>query len=232
MTQKISYFFGIFSLLFLTVLLQAGCNTEDNSEKSKSLTMDNKSTKIIDKKAPATKETVEKPKLPSSSNKENKRINGYQTIGWEDLELPGKGVDSIYEKYSDKVEKTKEGSVEEIAILEDMKIGLNSLPVNPKWDKQKIRLPGFVSPLDINQEKGEVGDFLLVPYFGACIHVPPPPMNQTILVKPNKGKSINIEEIFQPVWVTGTIHVEAVTTDLAQAGYQIKNARLEIYEEK
>jgi len=220
-TQKFSYFFGIFLLSFLTVLLQAGCNTEDNLEKSKSLTTDDK--------APTTKEAVEKPKLPSSLNKENKRINGYQTIGWEDLVLPGKSMVEVIDKYSVQVEKTKEGSPEEKVILEEMRADLDALPINPKWDNQKIRLPGFVSPLDINQEKGDVGDFLLVPYFGACIHVPPPPMNQTVFVKPNIDKSISIEEIFQPVWVTGTLRAEAAATGLAQAGYQIENASLEIY---
>ncbi|MGB1007610.1 MAG: DUF3299 domain-containing protein, partial [Thalassobaculaceae bacterium] len=49
-------------------------------------------------------------------------------------------------------------------------------------DGQTVRLPGFVLPLT---ENGAAGDeFLLVPYVGACIHSPPPPPNQMVLVVP------------------------------------------------
>ncbi|MEM6576141.1 MAG: DUF3299 domain-containing protein, partial [Pseudomonadota bacterium] len=47
----------------------------------------------------------------------------------------------------------------------------------PELDKQKVKLPGFVVPLE-SDEVGMMSEFFLVPYFGACIHVPPPPPNQ------------------------------------------------------
>ncbi|MEZ5449085.1 MAG: DUF3299 domain-containing protein [Thiolinea sp.] len=94
----------------------------------------------------------------------------------------------------------------------------------------KVRIPGFASPLDEND--GQVGEFLLVPHFGSCIHSPPPPVNQTVPVKPQTGKSIGMEQIYEPVWVTGDMKVTLSNTDLAQAGYLIENAALEIYTEE
>jgi hypothetical protein len=49
-------------------------------------------------------------------------------------------------------------------------------------DGQNIRLPGYIVPLEVSEE-GRTTEFLLVPYFGACIHVPPPPSNQIVHVK-------------------------------------------------
>lgn len=88
-------------------------------------------------------------------------------------------------------------------------------PVIPEMDGQTVRIPGFVVPWDL--EANEVREFLLVPYLGACIHVPPPPPNQVVLVKTDKV--YNVQELFDPVWVTGKINVELVSTDLAEAGY-------------
>ena len=58
-------------------------------------------------------------------------------------------------------------------------------PVVKSLDGQNIRLPGYIVPLEVNEE-GRTTDFLLVPYFGACIHTPPPPANQIVLVVPAK----------------------------------------------
>jgi hypothetical protein len=49
------------------------------------------------------------------------------------------------------------------------------------------RVPGYMIPLEDNLE--EVTEFLLVPYPGACIHVPPPPPNQIVHVIMEGGKN-------------------------------------------
>ena len=104
---------------------------------------------------------------------------------------------------------------------------LNSAGPNLSLKGKKVRIPGFVSPLDTNGEF--VGDFLLVPYYRSCIHSPPPPINQTVMVSPGEGKSISLSKISKPVWVVGEIQVDQITTDLATAGYQIRNAQIEAY---
>ncbi|AQZ93826.1 DUF3299 domain-containing protein [Halopseudomonas phragmitis] len=99
-------------------------------------------------------------------------------------------------------------------------------PVVPELDGRQVRLPGYVVPLGIT-ERGEVDEFLLVPYFGACIHVPPPPSNQIVYVKSSQG--IPLQDLYQPFWITGPMQVEHMESDLANAGYRIAGAQVEPY---
>jgi len=80
-----------------------------------------------------------------------------------------------------------------------------------------VRIGGYVVPLDFDATT--VKEFLLVPFVGACIHVPPPPANQIIYVKADKG--FEVAGQFDPVTVTGTIKTEPAFTGLADAGYSI-----------
>ena len=155
----------------------------------------------------------------------------YQEIAWEDLELPGQGLADIMKKYQPQLDAIPEGgAVEDDKLMEKMQAEMNAAPVNPALNGKKIKLPGYISPLEVDDQKGMVKDFLLVPYFGACIHVPPPPLNQTLLVKPQTGKSVGMERMYEPVWVYGTISTDSVNTALAEAGYQILDAKVERYE--
>jgi len=71
-----------------------------------------------------------------------------------------------------------------------------------------------------------VTDFLLVPFVGACIHVPPPPANQIIYVKIEQG--FDVQGTFDPVWVTGTLKVAPTFTGLADAGYSLEAEKVEL----
>ncbi|SDH70324.1 DUF3299 domain-containing protein [Pseudomonas panipatensis] len=100
-------------------------------------------------------------------------------------------------------------------------------PVVKALDGLAVKLPGYIVPLDVGQD-GEVREFLLVPYYGACIHVPPPPSNQIVYVSAAKG--VKMDELYQPFWVSGTLQVKAIDSDLAQAGYQMKAGEIVPYE--
>lgn len=99
-------------------------------------------------------------------------------------------------------------------------------PVVADMDGRPIRLPGYIVPLGIT-EAMEVEEFLLVPYFGACIHVPPPPSNQVVYVRSNAG--IPLADLYQPFWIQGVVRVEHTESELASAGYRIDGARIEPY---
>ncbi|CAN1723882.1 DUF3299 domain-containing protein [Hyphomicrobium sp. 1Nfss2.1] len=86
-----------------------------------------------------------------------------------------------------------------------------------EYNGKRVKIGGYVVPLDF--EATSVKEFLLVPFVGACIHVPPPPANQIVYVKSEKGFEIGGQ--FDPVWVTGTIKTEPAFTGLADAGYTI-----------
>ncbi len=93
---------------------------------------------------------------------------------------------------------------------------------------REIRLGGYPVPLE-SDARGRSTEFFLVPYPGACIHVPPPPPNQIVLVRYPKG--IALEDIYAPLWVDGRLQIEPVSNDMADAAYALDAAAVELVEE-
>ena len=85
-------------------------------------------------------------------------------------------------------------------------------------DGRQIRLGGYPVPLESTPD-GRFQTFFLVPYPGACIHVPPPPPNQIVLVRYPQG--VALDDIYAPLWVSGTLRVETVGNQLAEAAYAL-----------
>jgi len=67
-----------------------------------------------------------------------------------------------------------------------------------------------------------------VPYYGACIHTPPPPSNQIVHVV--LDKAIPFDNLFEPYWAEGTLTVAKTETDIGTAGYRFESARVRPYE--
>jgi hypothetical protein len=103
---------------------------------------------------------------------------------------------------------------------------LEPAPIVQELDKLKLRIPGYVIPIKYDDES--ISEFLLVPYVGACIHVPPPPENQIIYVK--LSKPLMTTNFWEPVWVNGDMKAQMSMTKYATAGYQLENALAELYE--
>nr|WP_238115744.1 DUF3299 domain-containing protein [Vibrio cincinnatiensis] len=99
--------------------------------------------------------------------------------------------------------------------------------VRSELNGSKVKIPGFVIPLE--GDENNVTEFLLVPYFGACIHVPPPPPNQIIYVKFPQGAPI--QQLWDVVYVIGTLKTEIVSVDLAETGYLIEGEALADYDD-
>jgi hypothetical protein len=93
---------------------------------------------------------------------------------------------------------------------------------------KNIRIGGYPVPLETDG-KGRSTLFFLVPYPGACIHVPPPPPNQMVLVRYPKG--LKLDDIYTPLWVIGSLKVEAVSNDLADAAYALDAAKVRVVED-
>ncbi len=91
-------------------------------------------------------------------------------------------------------------------------------------DGKRVKIGGYVVPLDF--EATTIKEFLLVPFVGACIHVPPPPANQIIYVKAESG--LEVTGSFDPVTVIGTMKTETAFTGLADAGYSITAESVEV----
>ena len=88
--------------------------------------------------------------------------------------------------------------------------------VNEKLVGTSVRLPGYVLPLEFNDQK--VVEFLLVPTVGACIHTPPPPPNQIVLVRYPAG--ITITGLYEPVWIIGKLVAESTEESVNYADGQ------------
>ncbi len=143
------------------------------------------------------------------------RSAGARQIEWDDLMPadwdPMKGVQTL------QLAALGDGDPRASAALEKLKKAWDEAPVVPAMDMQHVVIAGFAVPLDA--EGTSVHEMLLVPYFGACIHTPPPPANQVIhviLPKPAKGV-----RMMDTVWITGTLHVATATTSLGPSGYQL-----------
>lgn len=100
-------------------------------------------------------------------------------------------------------------------------------PVVKELNGKLVKIPGFVVPLEGDDEV--VTEFLLVPYFGACVHVPPPPSNQLIHVKMPKGAPV--EAMYDPIYVIGIIKTESWEGELAQVGYSMDGSDIAPYDD-
>ena len=147
-------------------------------------------------------------------------------LEWEDLMPedwdPFSGLDALM---SDDAQNLADDSAQAETLMNAYREAVRSAPVVGALDGRQVRLPGFVVPLDFQDT--ETSEFLLVPYFGACIHVPPPPSNQIVYVHTVAGYPL--KELFDPVWVTGVIRTQAHLNELGDAGYTMEATIIEPY---
>ena len=112
-----------------------------------------------------------------------------------------------------------------IALLAKLKKLYDEAPVVGALDNALVKMPGYAIPLD--QANGRTLSFLLVPYYGACIHEPPPPANQMVFVSVPAGT--RIEHAFDVVYVTGVLRARSTNTRYANAGYSLRASKVEPY---
>ncbi|MDF2235113.1 DUF3299 domain-containing protein [Albimonas sp. CAU 1670] len=139
-------------------------------------------------------------------------------LTWDDL-IPAGGEGQMFRTLRD-LGVVQHG---EMSTPPDQDLGAK---VTRAFDGKLVRLPGFVVPLDYDGTGTTA--FLLVPYVGACIHVPPPPPNQLVFV--TTETPYEVEEMFAPVYVTGMFGAAAAQTQLADVGYTLSADRIEPYE--
>jgi hypothetical protein len=107
-----------------------------------------------------------------------------------------------------------------------LQMGLDA-PIVESLNGKLVKIPGFVVPLEGDNET--TSEFLLVPYFGACIHVPPPPANQIVYV--TFSTAVPIDNLYDAVWVTGTLTTKGWEGDLATVGYSLAGTTISAYDE-
>ncbi|WP_050476776.1 DUF3299 domain-containing protein [Herbaspirillum rhizosphaerae] len=159
-----------------------------------------------------------KPYKPSGKNE-----GAFREIAWESL-MP-KNWDAMAPFKGLKLDKMEDGDPRAMEALWKAKKYWKNAPIDPSMDGVSIRIPGFVVSLE--REGEALKEFLLVPYFGACIHVPPPPANQIIHV--HSSKPVKNTRTMDAVWISGVLKVEHSDTMMGTAGYSLASVKVEPY---
>ncbi len=149
-----------------------------------------------------------------------------RTIGWEQL-IPA-GWDPFKDLKTLNLDTLKDNDPKAEEALQKMRKMWDNAPINPLVLGQTVRLPGYVVPLEDLPEG--MKEFLLVPYFGACIHSPPPPANQIVHVVLDKpAKRLRLMDV---VWVSGPMSATKTDSHMGVAGYRIEARQVAPYNEK
>jgi len=148
---------------------------------------------------------------------------GYTELRWEDL-VP-KGWDPM-KGFRDRNISTLNDADPKVAdMMQQMREAWDNAPTEPKLDGAAIKLPGYLVPLD--ESKAGISEFLLVPYFGACVHTPPPPANQIVLVQP--ARPITGYRTMDTVWASGRLRTARQGSPMGTAAYRLEAALVERY---
>ena len=137
-----------------------------------------------------------------------------------------KDFDALY-----KLSNLQDGSAQATKAMQELKRKFDDAPIVKNQLNQKIRISGYVVPMEATRDKHR--DFLLVPYFGACIHSPPPPANQIILIKSDiQTKFTKLPESMDMVWIEGELKESRVSTSQGMSGYSLLARSVLPYENK
>jgi hypothetical protein len=157
---------------------------------------------------------------------------GYKTIEWNDL-MPDPWVKEMTKEMAalSKMSYLQDTSDEASKAMNAIRKKLDEAPIVKAQLNKKIRIPGYAVPLDA--ERSDKREFLLVPYFGACIHTPPPPANQIVLVRPTAQSKIKkMPESMDVLWVEGELKEGRVSTSQGVSGYLLEAISIAPYETK
>jgi hypothetical protein len=160
----------------------------------------------------------------------------FETIDWDDL-MPEEDLNALMNppNYLDQIEDSafENQTIDQIqsqitsSIDDRYQQALVSKNIIKAMDGRAIRIPGFIVPLEFDEET--ITEFFLVPYFGACIHSPPPPPNQIIYVHAPNGLELNT--LYDPFWISGKLSTKLVENYMATAAYSMQMQSYEDYTE-
>jgi hypothetical protein len=148
-----------------------------------------------------------------------------RTITWDSL-VPT-GWDPFKDFKNVDMGSLVDGDPKADALLKKMRTAWDNAPVNPELVGKTVRIPGFVVPLE--EGKDGLKEFLLVPYFGACVHSPPPPSNQIIHVLP-KSAAKGYRSM-DTVWVSGVLKTVQADTYMGAASWRLEAQSVAPYSE-
>lgn len=173
--------------------------------------------------------------------KTNNESAQYQQIPWEalipkeDLDILLNPPESIWEiedgSAEDNIEsltaKNKTKDTAQAKAESRYMAALKSSKVVKAFDNKNIKLPGFIVPL-VTNEQNKVTEFFIVPYFGACLHMPPPPPNQIVFATQKQG--FELESLQQAFWFEGNLTISTHNNELGDSAYSLSIHSIKPYD--
>jgi hypothetical protein len=147
----------------------------------------------------------------------------YRRIRWDEL-VPAQWDPKQLFKGED-ISSWGDADPRALTLQRRMQTAWNSAPINQALDGRAVRTAGYVVPID--ESRDGVREFLLVPYFGSCIHIPPPPANQIIDV--SSPKPVKWLHSMDAVWVSGVLSVARAHHDMGDSSYALKADAVDLY---
>ena len=155
-----------------------------------------------------------------------KQDESYETIEWVNI-MPADDLEALMNP-PDYIGQIVDGSSEdnmdplnELAKdneqVQRFQSALASTNIVEEYLGKKIRIPGFIVPLE--GEDQTITEFFIVPFFGACLHMPPPPPNQIIHVQYETG--VELENLYDAFWFEGTLSAKLISNDLGASAYAL-----------
>lgn len=189
-----------------------------------------------EKKVVAVKQKEQAIKAPEVKEKEILPASAFMSAEWADL-IPTDDLDALLNPPS-YIDEIVDGSAEDQlsnTLKNDIENtngdryqqALTSTRVKSMINNVAIKIPAFIVPLEFDDQL-RVTQFFMVPFFGACLHQPPPPPNQTIFVDYPQG--FVLESLYDPYWISGVITTSLVENDMATAAYTLDMHAFELYE--
>jgi hypothetical protein len=179
-------------------------------------------------------------KKSSSTNQSRKAlpVSAFKIVEWTDL-IPEKELNA-YINPPDYIDNIEDGSLEDqlnsniqnstSSVTEDSyQQALISTNIIEEMDGKAVKIPGFIVPLEFDDNQ-TVTQFFLVPYFGACIHMPPPPPNQIIFI--NYPQGLTVDTIYEAFWISGVLSTSIVENEMGTAAYSMEMQSFEIYSDE
>lgn len=221
------------SVVILVSFFLMACEQSKNSSASnkQSVAAENQNPTVAKSPLNATLEpiNIENSVLPSAA---------FMKADWLDL-LPEDDLNALLNPPS-YLDEIVDGSAEDQlsnTLKNELKSGeddryqqaLVSITVKKAVNNAAIKIPAFIVPLEFDDEQ-KVTQFFMVPFFGACLHLPPPPPNQTIFV--NYPRGLKLESLYDPYWISGVIKTSLVENDTAKAAYSLEMHAFELYTEE
>lgn len=183
-----------------------------------------------------TKVVFDLPDNQLEQTKLNAEVRHFRSVEWTEL-MPAEDLQALMSppEYASGVEEGSEEDKFSLVITEAMSKGfdedymraMNSTKTVAELNGVAVRIPGFVVPLSMAEDQS-VNEFFLVPYYGACLHMPPPPPNQMIYVKLEGG--LKLESLYDPFWLSGILRSTITENDTAQSAYQMEVLDYELYD--